>query len=798
MAIGWQILCYSDYNLFQMTVSRVFHVLFVDSYDSFTYNVVRLIEQQKVDGYDEIKVVIIHNDKFGDVSELLKYVVLFDCIVVGPGPGNPINGAKDVGIIDSLFCDELREVPIFGICLGFQSMCYSHSALVNELQTIKHGQVYDIHLKQDFSDDLFMGHPATFKSTRYHSLHVSKINDKVIPLASTTDENGEILMSAKIEGRPWYGVQYHPESCCSEFGDLLIRNFIKIANKSNINKKRQQTKTKFMKENEELYLSYITALDKSIDRSPISNINCNGNNTEHQESDCDESSGLKLQEFSVPKDPKITLKLSDLIEDAKFIMASSTINANRGEWSIIAFPNENSTVFTHYDQLHKTTVHKWRDPSLTTNVLNKALHNDIKNSSIEVIKEDKSHFWNTIGDFMKPKIDNIHSDIPFIGGLVGILGYEMGYFVYNKINPQERLIPDAKLVFIENSIVIDHRTGSLYAISLNNKFPKNILAIIEDISNSKDDSICDIRWNKELPKDVKFDITIPKKSDYADAFAKCQQYMHKGDSYEMCLTTQTKIVPSKRIDPWRIFQTLVQRNPAPFSSYFKFDDIIDDNQDNVLCLLSTSPERFIKWDNETCELRPIKGTVKKGSDMTLDKATEILKTPKEFGENMMILDLIRNDLYELLHDVRVEEFMSVEEYETVYQLVSVVKGYGITKPSPSGAIYSGLDVFKHSLPAGSMTGAPKKITVEMLQNEIEQDLNPHVNGGVRGVYSGVTGYWSVNNNGDWSVNIRCMYSYNNGNSWQIGAGGAITVLSSLEGELDEMYIKLHSALQVFD
>lgn len=95
--------------------------------------------------------------------------------------------------------------------------------------------------------------------------------------------------------------------------------------------------------------------------------------------------------------------------------------------------------------------------------------------------------------------------------------------------------------------------------------------------------------------------------------------------------------------------------------------------------------------------------------MNLEEATKILKTPKEFVENLMILDLIRNDLYELLLDVKVEEFMSVEEYKTVYQLVSVVKAFGIFKSNNSG-----MDILKYCLPPGSMTNAPKKITVELL------------------------------------------------------------------------------------
>ncbi|CCE65761.1 hypothetical protein TPHA_0M01860 [Tetrapisispora phaffii CBS 4417] len=765
-----------------------FHVLFIDSYDSFTYNVVRLIEQQIAKGYSSIHVTIIHNNSFNDINELDNYLKYFDCIVIGPGPGNPMNGLDDVGIINSLFDEKYKEIPMLGICLGFQAMCLSQDAQVKELDAIKHGQIYNIKLTgPQNSNSIFAGYPSNFNSTRYHSLHVSGWNDAIEPLAFTSDENGEVLMAAKIKNKNWFGVQYHPESCCSELGNVLIDNFLRLANEMNIESGRITLKKSLRQDSELEFNNVIKYLDKCTSIAPLYHID---------EKDIASDNPIYLEEFSISQDPNYSLKLCDAINESKFLMASSSISQNRGEWSIIALPNSDSTVFTHYDQLHKTTIHKWQDPRLNTATMKESLLsldaiNHPETNGLEIVNEDKSHFWITLSHFMKDKFVKNNQDIPFIGGLIGILGYEMGNYVSNDLNPSDILIPDAKLVFIENSIVINHCSGRLYVISLSHNFPKHILKVIKNLDIAKE-----LEWPKTLPKGTTFDIQMPSKDDYSDAFNKCQEYIHRGDSYEICLTTQTKIIPSIYLEPWKIFQTLIQQNPAPFSSYFEFNDLVDSSENNSsLCLISTSPERFLKWNNEFCELRPIKGTVKKGKKMTTEKATEILKTPKEFGENLMILDLIRNDLYELLSQVKVDEFMSVEEYKTVYQLVSVIKGF--FGKERNGNSYYGLDVFRHSLPAGSMTGAPKKITVEILQNEIEKTLNKHVNGGVRGVYSGVTGYWSINNNSDWSVNIRCMYSYNRGQTWKIGAGGAITVLSTLEGEREEMFTKLESALQVF-
>lgn len=747
----------------------VLNVLFIDFYDSFTYNLVNLIRDQGE------HVTIIHFDSYSEdeIEKFLEELKCFDCIVLGPGPGNPENGFQDVGFMEELFLRDVK-IPILGVCLGFQMMCRAAGSAVKQLPRIKHGQVCEVELVDAETANkgtLFAGYPKTFKSVRYHSLHVGSIssaNSRIIPLCHTQDGDDTVLMGAQISGKPWYGVQYHPESCCSELGAQLISNFLHITREYNGERTKEDTE----KLSEASRAKIIRGLDRTIDKSSI------------YEKAAAKLADIQVEEIPIKPRADLAVEVCSLLNIPFFLMSSSTIQENRGEFSIIALPNNASTVYTHYDQVHRTTIHKWRDPKVSLEGFRAAAESGTECDGVEVINQDKSEFWKTVGDFMKPNISSNNPELPFIGGIVGVLGYEMGQFTTHDYTGQ--LVPDAKLVYIENSIIIDYRKGSLYFLSMKHDFPEGARHAVTQALAGKTIAVA-----PELPADVQYKVQMPARSSYAEAYENSQEYLNKGDSYEVCLTTQTKVTPSQRVEPWTIFRTLIRRNPAPFASFFEFSDIVQGHSD--LCLLSTSPERFLKWNSAECELRPIKGTVKKNATMTRELATKILKTPKEFGENLMILDLIRNDLYELLDKVSVEELMSVEEYETVYQLVSVVKGYDLQKTP-----YSGIDLLHHSLPPGSMTGAPKKNTVELLQNDIEKRLNTHMsNTGARGVYSGVTGYMSNNDRGDWSVNIRCMFSYDNAQSWRLGAGGAVTVLSTLEGEWQEMLAKLESALQVF-
>jgi para-aminobenzoate synthetase len=327
----------------------------------------------------------------------------------------------------------------------------------------------------------------------------------------------------------------------------------------------------------------------------------------------------------------------------------------------------------------------------------------------------------------------------------------------------------------------------------------------------------------ELKEPQDLEINVPDNDEYESKVSRCQDFIRSGDSYEICLTDQTTvqsrrfdavqkpsdpltledIVLGQKIAPpasaygsWNLYRTLRTRNPAPFASYLRLGSAT---------LISASPERFLSWNSAgMCELRPMKGTVRK-SPAVPDLATAIplLDIPKEKAENLMIVDLVRHDLHGICGSgtVHVPRLMVVEEYRNVFQMISVVQGQISPVEGEDKSKYTGVDVLAASLPPGSMTGAPKKRSCEILQS---------IEGKERSLYSGVVGYMDVGGRGDWSVTIRCMFRWDDedvishseasevrSELWHIGAGGAVTTLSTPLGEREEMQTKLNGTLGVF-
>jgi para-aminobenzoate synthetase len=264
-------------------------------------------------------------------------------------------------------------------------------------------------------------------------------------------------------------------------------------------------------------------------------------------------------------------------------------------------------------------------------------------------------------------------------------------------------------------------------------------------------------------------------ADYRDAFEAVQEQLHAGNSYEVNLTYRVAV--ESDLDPVTAYLRLRELNPAPYAGFLQ-------HQGNWL--LSSSPERFATIDrHRTIVTKPIKGTTQRGDTPEADEAlrVQLASDPKFRAENLMIVDLLRNDLGMVCEpgSVEVPVLMDVESYESVHQLVSTVRGQLRDEVSTIGALHA-------LFPAGSMTGAPKLRTMQVIRD---------VESTPRGVYAGAFGWISGDGRADLGVVIRSLTTDGSG-LWQLGTGGGITVRSDVDEEYAESRWKAERLLRVFD
>lgn len=737
-------------------------ILLIDAYDSFTHNLSSLVSLAT-----GATVHIIHIDTFAHIDALLPFLCSFHAVVIGPGPGSPENDT-DVGIIKDIWhLDAAHVLPVFGVCLGLQSLCLAFGGRIERLGVVKHGLTSPI---SHTGTGLFAG-VGSVDAVRYHSLHaVPPSPTAIVPLAWTTDENGRVLMAARHAHHPFYAVQYHPESICTEGGGArVIANFWRLACEWNRDHRVQRVV--------DLPPSWgVPAVEQSLLEQQLEWEHARGIvQTRHRMTEV-RTVEVGTRGFEAWR----VCEMLDVMGSREFVLLDSA--AAPGRWSIIAVLTPNLTQHISYSV---------GDSHATLSRIG---------SSVAPVKLDLGEtydgsIWRFLAKYMAARraVGGIE-EVPFWGGLVGYFNYEIGVAALDvPIRPRLESVgarrPDVNLAFAERSIVVDGHTGRMYIQTLLGEESDD--GWLED-TKRRIQQEADMLLTPPLtptsahhtyllpPAKLTPTVHPPHKASYIAKVLEAQSHLAAGDSYELCITAQTAILQPRATapHPWHIYTSLRRRNAAPYGAYLRL---------GATTLLSSSPERFLSWTRRgTCQLRPIKGTVRKTPTTTVALATAILNTPKERAENLMIVDLIRHDLHRVVGptSVHVSQLMAVEEYATVFQLVSVIEG------TLTGAA-TGFDVLATSLPPGSMTGAPKKRSVELLQTIEETE---------RGVYSGVAGYWSVCGAGDWCVVIRSAVRYDEEvvtggregdcDVWRIGAGGAVTALSKAEDEWEEMETKL--------
>ena len=280
------------------------------------------------------------------------------------------------------------------------------------------------------------------------------------------------------------------------------------------------------------------------------------------------------------------------------------------------------------------------------------------------------------------------------------------------------------------------------------------------------------------------DPRVPGETDgppatYRAAYEEVQERLRAGDTYEVNLTLREEVASG--LDPVAAYLRLRTLNPAPYAGFLQHDVAGARGW-----LLSSSPERYaLVGADRVLETKPIKGTAPRGADEAADEALreELARDPKQRAENLMVVDLLRNDVAGVCEpgSVRVPVLMEVETYASVHQLVSVVSGRLRDDVSTVGALRS-------LFPAGSMTGAPKLRTMQVID---AVEATP------RGAYAGAFGWVSADGRADLGVVIRALSTRGDG-TWRLGTGGGVTVLSDAAAEWAEARVKAERLLAVFD
>lgn len=622
------------------------------------------------------QIYIVRNDELA-LSELLPFLRYFSAIIVGPGPGSP-DVAADVGVIKHLWkLDEHYMLPIFGVCLGLQSLATEYGATIKRLPVVKHGQVSVV---EHTGTDIFKA-VGIVQAVRYHSLYAELTRREDLEvLAWASDDFGieKTVMALKHTRHPFWAVQYHPESVLTRGGGLeVMSNFWRLARSWNATRGRRvhswdsKSAARFGTPWPNPHPSLPTSRPSSPGTVLTSTLHLPGVDT------------VAICELFGAKD-----------EPSPFVMLESL--AQPGRYTIIGC-------------LHSSSPHITYSTGDTFLSL-------YTGDSVSHIHLGPNEVWSWLSSFMNEhKASHGSCDSPFWGGLIGYLSYELGVTslgVPSTAAPAEKRHPDVNLVFVERSIVLDSKTDIIYLQSIidgdGQWLSETAAKLKRTIPHHSTHS-----YNTNVPSSTKAQpgaatVIIPDKELYISRINIAKEYLYAGDSYELCLTANTKVVlndsltlkTSRYSSSWERYKHLRELNPAPHSGFLRL---------HPTTLMTSSPERFLSFPRPpgpTYQLRPIKGTVRKGPGITRAVAEQALRgSVKEVAENLMIVDLICHDLHSVVgENVEVTQFCSVEEYKTVWQLVSVIQGRladdaeELNSRHAHGAL--GWELLRRSLPPG--------------------------------------------------------------------------------------------------
>jgi para-aminobenzoate synthetase len=722
--------------------------LLVDNHDSYTYNVFHLLAAASGE-----EPVVVNNDA---VSWRVLSRSKFDAFVLSPGPGRPERW-HDFGVCRDIL--RYSEVPVLGICLGHQGIGNLLEGGVTSAPQPMHGRLSHVRHR---GTGIFAGVPQDFSVVRYHSLAITGPVGPEGHVVAWADDG--VVMGVEHDSRPMWGVQFHPESIATEFGGRIARNFFELARAAGPEVHRQDFARRSQgsrRRAESQTHSSVVGPSAGVARGPL-----------------------------------------------------TAAGAEERGWTVLSRTLEGAAPTEHlYERLFgKAETSFWLDSADAPTWLaqcsymgtsagpgERHLSYDVDAAATTIrtpAGEEICH--GSIFDLLEKEMVDIAAEAPIgvdrglMGGYVGYLGYELKADC-GAINVHSSDLPDAALMFANRVVAVDHareRTHVFALIRTDVDGPKT--PDIEDFSAHQHEVAAQVAWLEEATRLAAAAICDPPterpldppaepgahvsfrvgrgRAQYLADIERSQAELAAGESYEVCLTDQISTDASP--DPFALYRRLRRSNPSPFAAFLHFGDT---------AIVSSSPERFLSVARDgAVQARPIKGTISRAEDPAEDAArrAELSGDEKTRAEHLMIVDLLRNDLGRVseIDSVRVPDLMVVEPYATVHQVVSTVTGLLEEGRSP-------VECVRNCFPGGSMTGAPKERTMEII-DELEDEA--------RGVYSGAIGYFGVDGSVDLSIVIRTIVIRPGRTT--IGAGGAIVMQSDPEEEFDEILLKARAPM----
>ena len=644
----------------------------------------------------------------------------FDAIVLSPGPGHPSRW-HDFGVCRDIL--RHSEVPVFGICLGHQGIGNLLDGTVNRAPMAMHGRLSRV---MHEGKGLFKDVPQGFSVVRYHSLAITTPPGPEGHVVAWAEDG--VVMGVEHTKRPIWGVQFHPESISTEYGLKIAQNFFDLA----ASYERPQKPS-----------GRATIAPRPTKPAP---------RTAPQGEAGELEVRMRTLEGEAPTEYVYERLFAE--HDPSFWLDSADAPTWLAQCSYMGTTAGADRCFVTYDVDSGEVL--------------------VNRGGVETV-EHRSVF-----DYLHRELGRIRVDPPegvergLVGGYVGYLGYELKADCGSP-NVHSSDMPDAAMMLANRVVAVDHTKGVTYLFALCRGEDPEAEIWLDAAEELVREAIAAPPAERPLapPCDPGSHVTFHSgrgRERYLADIAKSQAELLAGESYEVCLTDQFSTDASP--DPFELYRQLRRSNPSPFSAFLHFGE---------KAIVSSSPERFISVDRQRQVMaRPIKGTVSRLEDPAADAAVvkELSEDEKTYAEHLMIVDLLRNDLGVVcdLESVEVPDLMVIEPYATVHQMVSTIVGR-----LEDGR--SAVDCVRATFPGGSMTGAPKERTMEII-DDLEEEA--------RGVYSGSIGYFGADGSTDLNIVIRTIVMRPGRTT--IGAGGAIVMQSDPQDEFDEILLKARAPM----